>query len=255
MVSFVAVWNLCVHGEARVIDNINQSEPETEAPSSRSTLATPWRAPNRTAALEQYRRRARFYDLELALIEPVRRRAVERLGLRGGETVLDVGCGTGLSLELIERGVGPEGRIIGIEQSADMLEQARARAERNRLENVTLLNSPVEDAEIPVLADAALFHFTHDILRTPSAVANVISHLKPGARIVASGLKWARPWVLPTNLMVLQAALVSVTSLEGLAQPWSNLARWARIENIEMMLARGVYVATATVGGEVPLPL
>jgi ubiquinone/menaquinone biosynthesis C-methylase UbiE len=209
--------------------------------------------PNRDAALEQYRRRARFYDLELALIEPVRRRAIERLGLKGGETVLDVGCGTGLSFELLERRVGREGKIIGIEQSSDMLAQARTRAERNRLENITLINSPVEDAEIPVLADAALFHFTHDILRTPAAVANVIRNLKPGARVVASGLKWARPWAMPTNLMVLQAALLSVTSLEGLAQPWSNLARWARIDDVAMMLGRGVYIASATVGGEVPI--
>jgi SAM-dependent methyltransferase len=235
------------------MDNLNQSAPENEARSPRSTLVTPWRAPNRGAALEQYRRRAKFYDLELALIEPVRRRAVERLGLKGGETVLDVGCGTGLSLELIEQRIGREGKIIGIEQSADMLDQARARFERNNFQNVTLINAPVEEAEIGVLADAALFHFTHDILRTPAAVANVIRHLKPGARIVASGLKWARPWALPTNLMVLQAALVSVTSLEGLTQPWSNLARWARIDDVQMMLARGVYVATATVGGEIPI--
>jgi len=211
------------------------------------------RKPNRGAALEQYRRRARFYDLELALIEPVRRRAIERLELKGDETVLDVGCGTGLSFELLEQRLGREGKIVGIEQSADMLVQARSRAERNHFENITLINSPVEDAEIPVLADAALFHFTHDILRTPAAVANVIQHLLPGARIVASGLKWARPWALPTNLMVLQAALVSVTSLEGLAQPWSNLARWARIDDVSMMLGRGVYIATATVGGEVPI--
>ena len=236
------------------MDNLNQSAPENEARSPRSTLVTPWRAPNRGAALEQYRRRAKFYDLELALIEPVRRRAVERLGLKGGETVLDVGCGTGLSLELLEERIGREGKIIGIEQSADMLEQARARADRGGSENVTLINSPVEDAEIPVLADAALFHFTHDILRTPAAVANVIRHLKPGARVVASGLKWARPWAFPTNLMVLQAALASVTSLEGLAEPWSNLARWARIDDVQMMLGRGIYIAGATVGGEVPLP-
>ena len=217
-----------------------------------STIGSRW-MPNRGAALAQYRRRARFYDLELALIEPVRRRAVERLGLQGGETVLDVGCGTGLSFELMEKRLGKDGRIVGIEQSADMLARARARAEGNRFENITLVNAPVEEAEIPALADAALFHFTHDILRTPAAVANVIRHLKPGARIVASGLKWARPWALPTNLMVLQAALVSVTSLEGLAQPWSNLARWARIDDVSMMLGRGMYIATATVGGEVPL--
>ncbi len=227
--------------EKREMDNLNQSTSKN-------------RAPNRFAALAQYRRRARFYDLELALIEPVRRRAVERLGLKGGEAVLDVGCGTGLSFELLEQRIGREGRVIGIEQSADMLDQARARAERGGFDNIALIPSPVEDAELADLADAALFHFTHDILRTPAAVANVIRNLKPGARVVASGLKWARPWALPTNLIVLQAALVSVTSLEGLAEPWSNLARWARIDKVETMLGRGVYVATATVGGEVPLP-
>jgi len=220
---------------------------------SLSAIAARWRMPNRDAALEQYRRRAKFYDLELSLIEFVRRRAVERLELKGGETVLDVGCGTGMSFELLERKIGSEGRIIGIEQSADMLGQARSRAEREGFDNITLIKSPVEEAEVPILADAAIFHFTHDILRTPSAVANVIRSLKPGARVVASGLKWAGRWALPTNLMVLQAALVSVTSLEGLAEPWSNLARWARIDNVEMMLGRGVYIATASAGGELPL--
>ena len=212
-----------------------------------------WRTPNRAAALAQYSRRARFYDLELALIEPVRRRAIDALGLKGGETVLDIGCGTGLSFELLHQRVGSAGKIIAIEQSSDMLEQARGRAERNRFDNITMINSPVEDAVIPAVADAALFHFTHDILRTPAAVANVIRNLKPGARAVASGLKWARPLVSPTNLMVLQAALVSVTSLEGLTAPWSNLARWAGIDDIQTMLGRGVFIATATVGGELPI--
>ena len=126
-------------GEARD----GQSQPiDLRKPGAFSSVSAPWRAPNRDAAIRQYRRRAKFYDLELALIEPVRRRAVERLGLKGGETVLDVGCGTGLSFELIEQRIGREGKVIGIEQSADMLDQARARAERNNFENVTLINSP-----------------------------------------------------------------------------------------------------------------
>ena len=241
------------HAGAMVTLQRMATTAETRTSSIAGSLRNLRATPDRDAALAQYRRRARFYDLELALIEPVRRRAIERLGLRGGETVLDVGCGTGLSFELIEKRIGREGKLIGIEQSADMLAQARARIERNRFGNVTLINAPVEDAEIPALADAAVFHFTHDILRNPAAVANVIRGLKPGARIVASGLKWARPWALPTNLMVLQAALVSVTSLEGMAQPWSNLARWARIDEVSTMLGRGVYIATATVGGELPI--
>jgi SAM-dependent methyltransferase len=230
------------------VNQVNKLSPG--APSLGTALR---RMPSRAAALAQYRRRASFYDLELALIEPIRRRAIDALGLKGGETVLDVGCGTGLSFEMLEQRVGRAGRIIGIEQSAEMLEQARIRAERHNFDNVTLIASPVEDAKIEALADAAIFHFTHDILRTPAAVANVIRSLKPGARIVASGLKWARPLASPANLMVLQAALVSVTSFEGLTAPWSNLARWARIDDVQMMFGRGIYIARATVGGEVPI--
>jgi SAM-dependent methyltransferase len=204
-----------------------------------------WRKPDRSAALEQYRRRARFYDLELALLEPVRRRAIERLALKAGDVVLDVGCGTGLSFELLRRRVGIEGKIVGIEQSAEMIGLARERAARNRWDNIELIQSPVEDAPIEILADAALFHFTHDILRTRTAVENVVRHLKSGALVVASGLKWAR-WGSPANLLVWQAALISVTSLEGLAEPWSNLARLAGTIDVASMLGGGIFVATAT---------
>ena len=54
-----------------------------------------------------------------------------------------------------------------------MLERARARAAENSWKNVTLISASVEEAAIPLAADAALFHFTHDIMRTPNALANV----------------------------------------------------------------------------------
>ena len=135
-----------------------------------------------------------------------------------------MGCGTGLSLSLLRQGVGHKGRIVGIEQSPEMVEQARRRVARARWARVTLLCSPVETADIRARADAALFHFTHDILQRPEAIANVISHLRPGARVVASGLKWAAPWLMrPINLFVLPAALRSVTSLDGMDRPWRLL--------------------------------
>jgi hypothetical protein len=110
---------------------------------------------------------------------------------------------------------------------------------------VTLLCSPVETADIRVNADAALFHFTHDILQRPEAIANVISHLKPGARVVASGLKWAAPWLLrPINLFVLPAALRSVTSLDGMDQPWRLLRDELGQMDVESRLRGGAYVAS-----------
>ncbi|TAM10917.1 MAG: class I SAM-dependent methyltransferase, partial [Nevskiaceae bacterium] len=168
--------------------------------------------PNRAQALTQYRQRAAVYDLELALFEPIRRMAIARLALQRGDVVLDVGCGTGLSLVLLGQGIGTRGRIIGIDQSPEMIEKARERVVQNHWKNVTLLCSPVELADIPGLADAVLFHFTHDILCRLDAIANVVHHLKPQARVVASGIKWS--WFIPVNPFVWSAAWHSVTTLE-----------------------------------------
>ena len=208
---------------------------------------TRWLTPNRSTALRQYRSRARIYDLELFLFEPVRQRAIELLRLKNGERVLDVGCGTGLSFTALEDLVGADGSIVGIEQSPEMLERARARAADNNWSNVEFVSASVEEAAIESAADAALFHFTHDIMRTPKALANVVSHLKPGARIVAAGLKWAPVRTLPLNLFVWNAALRSTSTLEGLARPWSNLETILQELEVEQMLGGTVYVASGIV--------
>ncbi len=199
--------------------------------------------PDRQAALAQYRRRAAVYDLELALFEPVRRRAVNWLAPRAGDTVLDVGCGTGLSFELLQACIGASGQIVGIEQSPEMIELARERVARHGWRNVTLLCSPVESARTTIAADAALLHFTHDIMQREDALANVLQHLRPGAGIVASGLKWAPPWAVPVNLFVGPAAWRSVTSLDGLHKPWGKLAQHLGEPKLQQMLAGGVYLA------------
>jgi ubiquinone/menaquinone biosynthesis C-methylase UbiE len=202
------------------------------------------RAPDREAALAQYRRRASVYDLELALFEPVRRRAVAALDLHRGQTVLDVACGTGLSLPLLVAAVGAAGHVVGIEQSPEMIEQARARVAERGWKNVLLVNAPVEAAALDTHADAALFHFTHDVLLQPQALRNVFDHLHPGARVVATGLKWAPAWAFPVNLLVLPAALHSVTSLAGLDAPWRSLQRHVRGLKVQSLLAGAVYLAT-----------
>ena len=209
-----------------------------------------WRrtGPDRSVALEQYRRRAGVYDLELALFEPIRRRAIAWLAPRHGNTVLDVGCGTGLSFAQLRAAVGLEGRIIGIEQCPEMIERARQRVHQQGWDNVTLLCAPVESARLPSHADAALLHFTHDILQSDDALAHVVKHLRPGARVVASGLKWAPPWAVPTNLFVLPAALRSVSSLAGLRQPWHRLERLIGKMDVSSRLAGGGFIARGQVG-------
>ena len=115
--------------------------------------------------------------------------------------------------------------------------------------NVTLIEAAVADATIARSANAALFHFTHDILRDPAALDNVVGHLRPGARVVACGLQWARPWAWPVNLFVFGAALRSVSSLAGLGQPWSLLARHLNGVTVELLMAGAVFLASGVVPG------
>jgi demethylmenaquinone methyltransferase/2-methoxy-6-polyprenyl-1,4-benzoquinol methylase len=201
------------------------------------------RAPNRAAALAQYRQRAGHYDSELAPFEPIRGEAIAGLGLRRGDTVLDVGCGTGLSFELLHDRIGTGGRIVGIEQCPEMMARAQTRVRENHWQNIDLVCAPAATANVPVMADSALFHFTHDVLRESAAIGNVLAHLKRGARVVASGLQWAPPWAWPTNAFVYLAAMYSVSSLEGLGHPWDKLARRLTDVEVQSALMGGVYIA------------
>ena len=200
-------------------------------------------APDRDAALAQYRRRADVYDRELAPFEPIRVQAIGCLGLQRGETVLDVGCGTGLSFEPLRQRVGKSGRVVGIEQCPEMMAKAQARVLDNHWHNVDLVCAPASAARVPGLADAALFHFTHDVLRESAAIGNVLAHLRRGAHVVASGLQLAPPWAWPVNAFVLLAAMYSVSSLEGLGHPWDKLARRLTDVQVQSALMGGAYVA------------
>lgn len=200
---------------------------------------------DRQSALNQYRMRAWSYDAELVPFEPIRQDCIGELKLEPGACVIDAGCGTGLSFALLQDRIGPLGRIIGIEQSPEMLEQAQARVTQAGWRNVTLLNSPVETASIPVCADAALFHFTHDILCNPEAVGNVVRHLRPQAQVVCAGLQWSAPWDLVGNWFVFMAALYSTSTLAGLSNPWSHLEDL--IGTMEVKDMGGVYLACGSV--------
>ena len=177
--------------------------------------------PDRSRGLEKYRRHAADYDRESALAERLRlwprtrRRAIARLGLEPGDVVLAVGCGTGLSFPLILARIGLTGQLVGIDLSPEMLAQARQRVEARGWPNVTLIESAADEVDIPIRADAALFHFTNDILRSPQALDNVFRHVKLGGRVAAAGDKWAPWWAFPVNLYVWAIARQYVTTFQG----------------------------------------
>jgi ubiquinone/menaquinone biosynthesis C-methylase UbiE len=206
-------------------------------------------APDRALALARYRTVAGRYDALTATGDAYRRRAVAALALQPGETVLDVGCGTGLNFPALRAAVGARGRVIGVEQCPEMLARAE---ERSRADgsDATLVEAPAEEARVPVRADAALLCGTHDIVRSEGALRNVLRQVRPGGRVVAGGAKWA-PWWQPgspaLNLWTWQVNRPYVTTFEGFDRPWSLLEEIAGEVAVEEVLAGGGYIATARV--------
>jgi len=150
----------------------------------------------------------------------IRARAIEKLNLCPGDRVLDVACGTGLSFSLLREAVGAEGEVVGIEVSPEMMGLARQRVTGAGWQNVTLLESSIESADISGRLDAVLFHFTHDVMRSPAALERIFAAVRPDARIAFAGMKYAPWWMAPVNVIVRAQARPYMTTFEGLDKPW-----------------------------------
>jgi trans-aconitate 2-methyltransferase len=124
---------------------------------------------------------ATSYARTAAPVEAFGHRLLDRLELRGDESVLDAGCGTGsVTEELLAR--VPEGRVIGVDGSRSMIERARERlGTRADLRASDLLDLEL-DEPVDVVFSSATFHWIADHDRL---FARLFAALKPGGRLVA----------------------------------------------------------------------
>jgi phosphatidylethanolamine/phosphatidyl-N-methylethanolamine N-methyltransferase len=130
-----------------------------------------------------YARLAPVYDLLYGLtLAPGRRHAMARLAPAPGESILEIGVGTGLSAVRYPR----DCRVAAIDISAAMLERARARLKRRRLAHVSLCRMDASrlafrDAQF----DAIYAPYVMNIVSDPVAVAREMLRVsKPTGRIV-----------------------------------------------------------------------
>jgi SAM-dependent methyltransferase len=191
-----------------------------------------------------YYEHARSYNSDTGVFQPYRHAVVEALPLQPGQVVLDVGCGTGLCCGLLREKVGPRGTVIGIEESPEMAAIAREHIAREGWRNVTVVQSPAEDARLEATADAALFCAVHDILQSPGALRNVMAKLYPGAWVAAGGGKWAAPVMIAVNSMIRALHAPYVRDFSGFDRPWRYLEHLVEDVQVREMAFGGGYVMT-----------
>ena len=102
-----------------------------------------------------------------------------------GSVVLDLGCGAGTDLLIAAQMSGPEGRVIGVDMTSSMLEQAHASAHAMGLDHVELHESliehlPLDDASVDVVISNGVI----DLVPDKDAVFDEIDRvLRPGGRL------------------------------------------------------------------------
>ncbi|MDV9193353.1 methyltransferase domain-containing protein, partial [Streptomyces sp. SR27] len=135
-----------------------------------------------THVREFFGSRAADWDTRFPDDGPAYAAAVNELGLRPGDAVLDAGCGTGRALPPLRAAVGPTGIVLGADLTPEMLEQAALAGRGGSTGTATLLLAdvgrlPVRDGALHAVFGAGLV----------SHLANPVADLRELARVVRPG--------------------------------------------------------------------
>jgi ubiquinone/menaquinone biosynthesis C-methylase UbiE len=135
---------------------------------------------------------ARFYDLVawaflLGRETAFRERVLGIAGLAPGESVLDIGCGTGTLAIRATGHVGPTGSVSGIDASPEMIARAQAKARKAGVtvdfKRAVVEALPFADAQFDAVLSTLMLHHLPPALRQQCA-REIRRVLKPGGRVV-----------------------------------------------------------------------
>jgi ubiquinone/menaquinone biosynthesis C-methylase UbiE len=152
-----------------------------------------------------YGRCAQLYDLVATApgVRSWRDLAAGTLDLSPGDTVVEMGCGTGANFPYLRKRVGPGGCVVGVDVVPAMLARARRRIDRAGWDNV---HTVCGDATQPPVAaaDAVLSTFLVGMLDAPGpAVRDWVTLVRPGGRVaMLNAGRSDRPVALPLNLLL-----------------------------------------------------
>ncbi|HET6517615.1 MAG TPA: L-histidine N(alpha)-methyltransferase [Nitrosopumilaceae archaeon] len=95
----------------------------------------------------------KFYRLLGLKIPKYRKISIAALELSKGDTVVELGCGTGSNFSLVLDAIGPNGKLIGVDINDKMLEQAKKKIQKNGWKNVELVLCDVAEFKFPETVD------------------------------------------------------------------------------------------------------
>lgn len=208
----------------------------------------------KTDMASAYDRIAEVYDHSgVEYYEPLARLLVDRAGLRPGERVLDLGCGTGNVLFPAAGAVGATGTVVGIDLSRTMVDVARVAVRERGLGHVTV---EVMDGESPVYPagsfDAVLSNVSVTLFPDGArALGRYRELLRPGGRLVfttpvftADGFPALLPAELKDTFRRMMARLFEV----GFPKPYMDARMWfGDPDSIEGALRRAGFGEVAVV--------
>jgi ubiquinone/menaquinone biosynthesis C-methylase UbiE len=194
---------------------------------SATPLARLFRASSHPAATRGHTLGApRLYDAFVDLFFFGRRRATFRAliaaaGVKPGQRVLDVGCGTGYFARLLARAVGPAGLVVGVDASPEMIAHATRKAGRAghgrfRVGTAEALDFPA--AHFDVVVSSLMLHHLPEDLRVP-ALGEMRRVLRPGGTLLVAEarLPRGRGWRLLARVHGFDRMARMVPRLEPLA--------------------------------------
>jgi ubiquinone/menaquinone biosynthesis C-methylase UbiE len=203
-----------------------------------------------------YRRRAKRYDQSALLLYfagfrhwSYRKRAIHSLALNQGDTVVDLGCGTGLNFSLLQEHVGPRGKIIGVDLTDAMLNEATARVAAHGWSNVELVKSDAATYVFPPSVDGILSTFALTLVpEFDQVVRNGALALPPGKRFVILDFKRPSGWFMDKAAPLLAKLLTGPfggTIEVASRKPWQSLDKYLNRVEFTNLYFGGAYIVAS----------